>query len=86
MRTIFWLGNLNGKTPLGRPRRKWEDNIRKDLREVGWEVEDWMHLAQDREPVAGYREHDNELSGSMTSRKIFDYLSDYQLLKNESAP
>jgi len=38
-----------GKRPLGRPRRRWEDNIRKDLKEIGWEVVDWMHLAQDRD-------------------------------------
>jgi hypothetical protein len=34
--------------PLGRPTHKREDNNRMDLREIGWEVVDWMHLAQDR--------------------------------------
>jgi hypothetical protein len=37
-----------GKRPLGRPRRRYEDNIRMDLREIGWEGVDWIHLAQDR--------------------------------------
>jgi hypothetical protein len=37
------------KRPLGRPRRKWEDNIRIDLRETGWEGVDWMDLAQSRD-------------------------------------
>ena len=37
-----------GKRPLGRPRRRWEDNIKKDLQEVGGGCEDWMELAQDR--------------------------------------
>ena len=37
-----------GKRPLGRPRRRWEDNIKIDLREVGG-VGDWMELAQDRD-------------------------------------
>jgi hypothetical protein len=37
-----------GKRPLGRPRRRWEDNIRKYLREIGWEGVEWMHLDQDR--------------------------------------
>jgi len=37
-----------GKRPLGRPRRRWEGNIRMDLREVGWEV-DWINLPQDRD-------------------------------------
>jgi hypothetical protein len=38
-----------GKRPLGRPRRRWEDNIRMDRREVVWDGVDWVHLAQDRE-------------------------------------
>jgi len=37
------------KKPLGRTRCRWEDNIRRDLREIGWEGVDWIHLAQDRE-------------------------------------
>jgi hypothetical protein len=36
-----------GKRPLGRPRGRWEDNIRKDLREIRWESVDWIHMAQD---------------------------------------
>jgi hypothetical protein len=35
------------KQPFGRPRHRWEDNIRMDLREIGWEVADWIHLVQD---------------------------------------
>jgi len=38
-----------GRRPLGRPRRRWEDNIRMDLREVGYGCVDWMDLAQDRD-------------------------------------
>jgi hypothetical protein len=37
-----------GRTPLGRPRRSWEDNIKIDLQEVGWGM-DWIELAQDRD-------------------------------------
>jgi hypothetical protein len=37
-----------GKRPLGRPRRRWMDNIKKDLGEVGWGDVDWIGLAQDR--------------------------------------
>jgi hypothetical protein len=37
-----------GKRPLGRPRRRWED-IRMDLRGIGWKGVDWIHLAQDTE-------------------------------------
>ena len=38
-----------GKRPLGRPRRRWEDNIKRDLQEVGGGVGDWLELAQDRD-------------------------------------
>ena len=43
------VGEPEGKRPLGRPRRRWEDNIKMDLREVGGSVGDWMELAQDRD-------------------------------------
>jgi hypothetical protein len=42
------VGNSEGKRPLVRSRSKWKD-IRIDLRESGWEVVDWLHLAQDRD-------------------------------------
>jgi hypothetical protein len=38
-----------GRRPLGRPRSRWEDNIRMDLREMGCGCVDWMELAQDRD-------------------------------------
>ena len=40
---------LEGKRPLGRPRRRWVDNIRMDLQEVGCVYVDWIGLAQDRD-------------------------------------
>jgi hypothetical protein len=43
------VGNPEGKRPLGRPRRRWVDNIKMDLREIGWDGEDWIDLAQDRD-------------------------------------
>jgi hypothetical protein len=42
------MGNAEVKRPLRRPRHRWEDNIRMDLREVGWGDVDWIGLAQDR--------------------------------------
>jgi hypothetical protein len=42
------VGKLEGKKPLGRPRRRWEDNIKIDLKEVGGGGMDWIELAQDR--------------------------------------
>jgi len=45
----FWWGNLREKRPLGRPRRRWEDNIKMDLQEVVCGGMDWIDLAQDRD-------------------------------------
>jgi hypothetical protein len=38
-----------GKGPLGRPRRRWVDNTKMDLKEIGWDGMDWIDLAQDRD-------------------------------------
>jgi hypothetical protein len=42
------VGQPEGKRPLVRPRRKWEDNIKMDLRGIGWGGMEWIHLAQDQ--------------------------------------
>jgi hypothetical protein len=43
------VGKPEGRRPLARPRRRWEDNIKMDLREVGWGGVDWIDLAHDRD-------------------------------------
>jgi hypothetical protein len=43
------VGKPEGKRPLGRPRRRWEDNVSMDLQEVGCGLEDWIGLAQGRD-------------------------------------
>jgi hypothetical protein len=43
------VGKPEGKRPLGRPRRRWEDNIRMDVTETGWGGMEWIDLAQDRD-------------------------------------
>jgi hypothetical protein len=43
------VGRPEGRRPLGRPRRRWEDNIKMDLHEVGWGGMDWIDMAQDRD-------------------------------------
>jgi hypothetical protein len=43
------VGKPEGRRPLGRPRRGWVDNIKMDLREVGWGGMDWIELAEDRD-------------------------------------
>ncbi|KAJ4436531.1 hypothetical protein ANN_16562 [Periplaneta americana] len=48
------VGRPEGKRPLGRPRRRWEDNIKMDLREVGYDDRDWINLAQDRDQWRAY--------------------------------
>jgi len=52
------VGKPEGKRPLGRPRRRWEDNIKMDLQEVGCGGMDWIELAQDRD---SWRELVNEV-------------------------
>ena len=47
------VGKHEGKRLLGRPRRRWEDNIKMDLQEVGCGGIDWMDLAQDRDRWRG---------------------------------
>jgi hypothetical protein len=43
------VGKTEGKRQLGRPRRRWVDNIIMDLREIGWDGVDWIDMAQDRD-------------------------------------
>jgi hypothetical protein len=47
------VGKPEGKRPLGRPRRRWEDNFKMDLQEVGCGDMDWIDLAQDRDSWLG---------------------------------
>jgi hypothetical protein len=43
------VGKLEGERPLGKPRRRWENNIRTDVMDLGYEAVDSIHLAQDRD-------------------------------------
>jgi hypothetical protein len=45
----IFVGKPEGKRPLGRPRRRWVDNIKMYLREIGWDGMDWIDPAQDRD-------------------------------------
>jgi hypothetical protein len=55
MRNVYkvLVRKSEGRIPLGRPRHRWDDYIRTDLKEIGWNVVDWIHLAQDRDPAGG---------------------------------
>ena len=48
------VGKPEGKRPLGRPRHRWEDNIKKDLREVDYDPGDWTTLTEDRDQWRAY--------------------------------
>jgi hypothetical protein len=43
------VGKIEGKRPPGRPRLRWVDNLKMDLREIVWDGVDWMDMAQDRD-------------------------------------
>ena len=59
------VGKPERKRPLGRPRCRWEDNIKMDLQEVGRGCGDWMELAQEGGQVAGACEYGNEFWSSL---------------------
>jgi hypothetical protein len=67
----FLVGKSEGKRPLGRPRLRWEDNIKMNLQEVGCRIMDWIDLAEDRQ-VAGTCECGNEPSDSIKWGEFLD--------------
>jgi hypothetical protein len=80
------VGKPEGKRPLGRPRRRWEDNIQMEIREVGCGVMDCIELAQDRER---WRALVNEIMNLWVSKKCGEFLywlKTGYLLKKDSAP
>jgi hypothetical protein len=72
-----------GKTPLESPRCRWEDNIKMDPREAGCGM-NWIHLAR-QGPAEGSYEQGNEPSGSIKCSEILEWLSNWWLLRNDSA-
>ncbi|KAJ4442618.1 hypothetical protein ANN_04207 [Periplaneta americana] len=60
-------GRPERKRPLGRPRRRWKDNIKMDLREVGYDDREWINLAQDRAKWRAY------VRAAMNLRDIKNY-------------
>ncbi|KAJ4434738.1 hypothetical protein ANN_23306 [Periplaneta americana] len=79
------VGRPEGKRPLGRPRRRWEDNVKMDLREVGYDGRDWINLAQDRDQWRAYvREAMNLRTILFIVRRVvlfnFKYTNNVELL------
>jgi hypothetical protein len=65
---------VEGKRPLGRPRRRWEDDIKMTLQEVRCGRMDWIELTEDRGKVAGTCDCGNEPSGSIKCGEFLDQL------------
>jgi hypothetical protein len=70
------MGKPEGRRPLGRPRRRWVDNIKMDLREMGWNVVDWVDLAQNRDQWRAL-----EPSGFVKCWEVLEWLHNWRLLK-----
>jgi hypothetical protein len=66
------VGKPEGKTSLGRHRRRWEDNIRMNLREIVWEVVDWIDLAEVRDQ---WRDVVNTEMNIRVSYKVGNFLT-----------
>jgi hypothetical protein len=66
------MGKPEGKRPLGRSRRRWDDHIKMDLRGIGWGGVGWNSSGTGWEPVSGSCEHGNEPSGSIKCSEIHE--------------
>jgi predicted small integral membrane protein len=68
---VFVLnGTHEGKRPPGRPRHFLVDNTKVAYKWIGWECVDWIHLAHDEEPVTGFCQQGNELSGYLLCKEF----------------
>ena len=77
------VGKPEGKRPLGRPRHRWEDNIKMDLQEVGGVGGDWMELAQDRDRWQGTCGYGAGLPGSIDAGNFLTSCKVYWLASQE---
>jgi hypothetical protein len=75
------VGKPEGKRPLERPRRRWVDNIKIDVREIRWDGS-----GSGQGPVEGSCEHGDEPSDSLKCWEVLEWLHNWQLLRNGSAP
>jgi hypothetical protein len=80
------VGKSERKRPLERTRRRWVNNIKMDLREIGWNYMDWIDLAQDRDQWRTPVVMVINLLGSIKCWEVLEWLHNWQLLKKGSAP
>ena len=77
------VGKPGGKRPLGRARRRWEDNIKMDLQEVGGGRGDWMELAQDRDRWRAFVGTVRDFRGSINTGNFLTSCEVYWLISQE---
>jgi hypothetical protein len=75
-----------GERPLGTRRRRWEDNIKMNLRDIGWGSMDWIDLAQDRDQWRALVNTAMNLRGPIKCWEILEWLYDWRLTRKDSAP
>jgi hypothetical protein len=80
------VGKPEGKRPLRRPRRRWADNIKINLGEIGWDGVDWINMAQNRDQRRALVNTVVEPSGSIKCWEFLEWLDNWRLLKKVSAP
>ncbi|KAJ4435473.1 hypothetical protein ANN_18089 [Periplaneta americana] len=80
------VGRPEGKRPLGRPRRRWEDNMKMDLREVGYDDRDWINLAQDRDQWRAYVRAAMNLRANRWCTRGIDLLASQHIEKCSTSP
>jgi hypothetical protein len=79
------VGKPEGNRPLGRPRLRWVDNIKIDLRETGWDGVDWIELAQDRDQWRALVNTVMNLRVPLNFWEFPEWLHNWQLLRKGSA-
>ncbi|PNF15776.1 hypothetical protein B7P43_G10443 [Cryptotermes secundus] len=80
------VGKPEGSRTLVRPRCRWVDNIKMDLREIGWDGMNWIDLADDKRPVEDSCEYGNEPSGFIKCWEVLEEMHSWRLLQKGSVP
>jgi hypothetical protein len=79
------VGKPEGKRALGRRSRSWVENIKIDLREIGWEGMDWIHLAQDRDQWRALVNTEMNVRVPLKCWEVLEWRQNWQLLNKGSS-